>query len=184
MPGSGTGSRRLGAGRILIVGGAAISGRRGGSRGRSWRRGGGREGGEAFVQGGGADAAGAAQRGEGHGAVAVGQCCGDAFVERAWARSGGLSTCRSLGRVDGLQSEGGPVLGQRDGDWGERRCGAMLDGEGEVIAVAAQIEVGIAPGVELGRATQGLSGAGVAGGFPGMMDNQHGNAMAALELAQ
>jgi hypothetical protein len=39
MPGSGTGSRRLGAGRILIVGGAAISGRRGGSRGRSWRRG-------------------------------------------------------------------------------------------------------------------------------------------------
>jgi hypothetical protein len=100
------------------------------------------------------------------------------------ARRGRLSPCRSLGRVDGLQSEGGPALGQRNGDGGERGCGAMLDGEGEVIAVAAQIEVGIAPGVELGRATQGLSGAGVAGGFPGMMDNQHGNAMAALELAQ
>jgi len=31
----------------------------------------------------------------------------------------------------------------------------MLDGQRQVITIAAQIEVGIAPCVELGRATQG-----------------------------
>src|SRR6516162_969866 len=51
-------------------------------------------------------------------------------------------------------------------------------------ARAAQIEVGIAPGVELGRATQGLSGAGIAGAFSGMMDDEHGDAIATLQLAQ
>ena len=60
----------------------------------------------------------------------------------------------------------------------------MLDGQHQVIAIAAQIEVGIAPGVELGRAMQGLSGAGIAGAFSGMMDDEHGDAIATLQLAQ
>jgi len=104
---------------------------------------GGGEGSEAFIQGGGADAAAAAQLGEPHGTATVGKCCGDALVERDRARRGGL------GRVDDLQCEGGPALGQRDGDWRQRRRGSMLDGEPQVIAVAAQIEIGVAPGVEL-----------------------------------
>jgi hypothetical protein len=36
-------------------------------------------------------------------------------------------------------------------DAAERLCGAMLDGEDKVIAIAAQVEVGITPGVEFGR---------------------------------
>jgi hypothetical protein len=85
----------------------------------------------------------AAVRGR-HGAATVGKCRGDALVERDRARRGGL------GRVDDLQCEGGPALGQSDGDGRQRRRGPMLDGEPQVIAVAAQIEIGVAPGVELG----------------------------------
>jgi hypothetical protein len=118
---------------------------------------GGGEGGEAFVQGSGADAAAPAQFGERHGAI--GKSSGDALVERG----GGWR--RRIGRLDDLQGEGRPALGKCDGDGGERRRGAMLDGEREVIAIAAQTEIGIAPGVELGLATQGLSGAGVVGAF-------------------
>ena len=40
---------------------------------------------------------------------------------------------------------------------------AVLDREGEIIAIAAQIEIGITPGVELGGTAQGLSGAHAAG---------------------
>jgi hypothetical protein len=105
---------------------------------------GGGEGSEALVQGGGADAALGAQLGERHGTGDFGKCCGDALVERALAR------CGWLRRVDGLQCEGGPALGKRDGDGCQRRRGPMLDGQRQVIAIAAQIEVGIAPGVELG----------------------------------
>jgi hypothetical protein len=80
--------------------------------------------------------------------------------------------------------KGGPALGKRDGDGHLRRRGAMLDGQRQVIAMAAQIEVGIGPGVELGRATLCLPGAGIAGPFPGMMDDKHGNAMLTLQFAQ
>jgi hypothetical protein len=102
------------------------------------------EGGEALVQGGGTDAATAARRGERHGADAVGKCRGDALVERARARRG------HLGRVGDLQPESGPSLSKPYGDGRQRRRGPMLHGEREVIAIAAQIEVGVAQGVELG----------------------------------
>jgi len=39
----------------------------------------------------------------------------------------------------------------------------VLDGQGNVVTVTAEIEVGIAPGVKLGRAAQGLAGPQVAG---------------------
>ncbi len=144
IAGSGTGSRRLGAGLILIVGGVrSVAGELVAFVGLGNAAGGG-EGGEALVQGGGADAAAPAQFGERHGGGDVGKCCGDALVDRGRGWGG------RLGRVDDLQGEGGPALAERDGDGGERRRGAMLDGQRQVIAVAAQIEVGIAPGVELG----------------------------------
>ena len=38
------------------------------------------------------------------------------------------------------------------------RCGAILDAQDEVIAVFAQIQVGVAPGVQVGAAVQCLSG--------------------------
>lgn len=56
----------------------------------------------------------------------------------------------------------------------------MLDGEREI---AAFVEVGVAPGMELRGAAQGLAGADAAG-FLGMVDDDHGDAVAALQLAQ
>ena len=63
---------------------------------------------------------------------------------------------------------------ERDGGHGGR--GAVLDREGEIIAIAAQVEIGVAPGVELGGAAQGLAGADVAGALLGVVDDEHGDA--------
>src|SRR5260370_381062 len=71
-----------------------------------------------------------------------------------------------------------------DGNGGDGGGGGVLDREGEIIAIAAQIEIGITPGVELGGSTQGLSGAHAGGALFGMMDDDHGDAVAALQLAQ
>ena len=61
----------------------------------------------------------------------------------------------------------------------------MLDGEDDaIVAVAAEIEVGVAPGVELGRAAQGLAGADGAGALSGMVDDGDGDGVAALQFAQ
>ncbi len=59
----------------------------------------------------------------------------------------------------------------------------MLDGEGQAVLGAAEIEVTVAPGVKLRGAAEGLSGAG-GGGFAGMVDENDGGAQGALELAE
>ena len=116
----------------------------------------------------------------GIGLLGVGEGGGDALVERAWraARAGSAP-------VDDLEGEGVAALGELDGD--AAAATARRDArrsEREIVAVAAQIEVGVAPGVELGGAAQGLAGADVAGALPGVMDDEHGDAVAALQLAQ
>src|SRR5450755_4501388 len=60
----------------------------------------------------------------------------------------------------------------------------MFDGQGERVGGAAQVEVGVAPGVEFGGAAQGLSGAQAAGGFLGVMDDEDRQRVAALEFTQ
>ena len=61
----------------------------------------------------------------------------------------------------------------------------MLDGQDDaIVAVAAEIEVGIAPGVELGRSAQGLAGADGAGALSGMVDDRDGDGVATLQFAQ
>ena len=67
---------------------------------------------------------------------------------------------------------------------GHGGSGAVLDGQGEVIAIAAQVEVGVAPGVELGGAAQGLAGSHAAGAVLGVVDDDHGHAESSLQLAQ
>ena len=52
------------------------------------------------------------------------------------------------------------------------------------IGRAAQVEVGVAPGVELGGAAQRLAGADAGGGFLGVMDHEHRQRVASLQLAQ
>ena len=64
---------------------------------------------------------------------------------------------------------------------GDGGGGAMLDGQDDaIVAVAAEIEVGIAPGVELRRSAQGLAGADGAGALPGMVDDRDGDGVATL----
>ena len=60
----------------------------------------------------------------------------------------------------------------------------MLDGEDEIVAVAAQVEVRVAPGVEFGRAAQRLAGACLAGALAGVVDEHDGDGEPALQLAQ
>src|SRR5215471_9390237 len=60
----------------------------------------------------------------------------------------------------------------------------MLDCEGEIIAIAAQIEVAISPGMELGGPAQRLTGARASSTLFGMVDDEDGEAIAALQLAQ
>jgi hypothetical protein len=57
-----------------------------------------------------------------------------------------------------LQGERQPAVCQLDIERPRRRCSAMLYSEGERIAVTAQIEIAVAPGVELGEAAQRLTG--------------------------
>src|SRR5262249_32188961 len=64
-----------------------------------------------------------------------------------------------------------------------RGC-AVLDGQGESIPLPSQIEVAVAPGVELRGAAQRLAGTDVAGTLLGMVDDEDGKRVAALQLAQ
>ena len=58
----------------------------------------------------------------------------------------------------------------------------MFDGQGKRLGRAAQVEVGVAPGVELRGAAQGLSCAHAAGGFLGVMHDEDRQRVAPLEL--
>lgn len=60
----------------------------------------------------------------------------------------------------------------------------MLDGESEIVAVTAEKEVAVAPGVELRRAAQSLAVAEAAGALLGVMDDDDGEMMLTLEMAQ
>ena len=105
---------------------------------------GGGEGGEALVEGGGADAAPRAQLGERQRAVDIGECGSDALVD-------GTGSRRLRGsRFDDLEREGVGALREFECHAGHGRSGAVLDGQGDIaafagIAVAAEVEVGIAP---------------------------------------
>ena len=75
---------------------------------------------------------------------------------------------RTLGRCWGAwldlpwmkqrQGEGGAVLSQFKRDVVTRWGGAVFCGEGQFIAAAAHVEVGVAPAMEFTGAAQGLSG--------------------------
>ncbi len=109
--------------------------------------------------------------------LAVGEGCGDALIDRSWFDAAlGLAI-----RLDGFEGKGVVALGQFKRDAGHGGCGAMLDGEDDaIVAVAAEIEIGIAPGVEFQRSAQSLTGADGASSLPGMMDDRDGDGMAAL----
>src|SRR5215831_8388987 len=63
-------------------------------------------------------------------------------------------------------------------DAGRRGGGAMFDGECEVLAVAAQVEVRIAPGVKLGAAAQRLAVARLRRALARVVDDDDGKLVA------
>ena len=144
---------------------------------------GGDEGSEALVEGGGADAAARAQLGKRHRPVDIGERGSDALVygtgrRRLWHAP-----------FDDLEREGVGALSEFECHAGHGRGGAVLDGQRDIaavagVAVAAEVEVGIAPGMELGGAAQGLAGADVASALLGVVDDDHGDGVAALQLSQ
>ena len=90
---------------------------------------------------------------------------------------------------DDLEREGVGALSEFECHAGHRRGGAVLDGQRDIaavagVAVAAEVEVGIAPAMELGGAAQGLAGADVASALLGVVDDDHGDGVAALQLSQ
>jgi hypothetical protein len=87
-------------------------------------------------------------------------------------------------RVEEVEGEIFVVALEREGEAVEAGGGAVFDGEQEVLSFAAEIEVAVAPAVEIGAAAEGLSGAGVAGAFSGMMHQEDGGAEASLQGPQ
>jgi hypothetical protein len=64
-------------------------------------------------------------------------------------------------------------------------CGsAVLDGEGEIIGLALEIEVGITPSVKLGATPKSLSGPKVTGGFSGVVNDDYSEVEQPLEFAE
>ena len=138
-------------------------------------------GGEAFVEGGGTNAAGRAQLGEWARLAGVGENRGDALID-------GVLLDGVIGLevgLDGPQGEGVIALGEFERDAGDGRGGAMLDGERDaIVGVAAEVEVGITPGVEFGRSAQGLTGPDGSGALPGVMDDGDGDGAASLQSTE
>ena len=138
-------------------------------------------GGQALVERCRADAARCAQFGEWPGSPALGQHRGDALIHRCR-----LDAALGLGiGFDRLEGQGAVALGEFERDAGHGGGGAMLGGQDDaIVVVSAEIEVGIAPGVELRRSAQGLAGAGGSGALFGVVDERHGCAVPTLEVAQ
>ena len=126
--------------------------------------------------------------GPGGGALAdltLGQgCCGfgegldDALLGRLGRR-------RGLGRQRAAQAQGGSlgVIGELDLDIVEPGGGAMLGGHHDLPVAPAQVQIRIAPGMQLATSAQGLSRPGRTA-FASVVDEHHGGCEASLELAQ
>ena len=92
---------------------------------------------------GGADANLGSQFGERNRLVGTGEDGRDALVERTGRRR------HRLAAIGDFQSEGVAALCQLDGQRLRRRRRAMFDRQSDLITVAAQVEIAVAPGVEL-----------------------------------
>jgi hypothetical protein len=60
----------------------------------------------------------------------------------------------------------------------------VFDGQGQLVALATEVEVGVAPTVQFAGTAQGLARAQGGAILFGMVDQEHGQMELALELAQ
>lgn len=136
--------------------------------------------GEAFVERGGANAAGRAQFGERPGLVSPCKGGGDALID-------GRRVDAALGLAIGphrLESQGVVVLDQFKGNARHGGGGPMLNGQDDaIVTVAPEIEVGIAPGMEFRGSAQRLPGADGAGSLLGVVDEHDGDGVTPLQFA-
>ena len=137
---------------------------------------------QAFVETGEANAAYPAQFGDRHVPIGVCECGDDAIVEgsrrrRLWAMAFDGLECQRIGAVGEFEREGR-----------HRRCGAVLDSEGDLtgarVTVAAKVEIRVAPGVKLGGPAQRLAAADATGAFLGVVDDDDGEIVSPLQLTQ
>src|SRR5215469_2586665 len=85
------------------------------------------------------------------------------------------------GRSTNIQRHGMGVFGEFECERRHRRRRSVLDSQGEsIVGLFAQIEIGVAPGVELGRAAERLAGTDAASALLGVMNDQDGDGVAAL----
>ena len=93
-------------------------------------------------------------------------------------------TATGLARSTASRARAGPFWASSmtsGRDDGAARCSTV---KRQFLAVATQIEVAVAPGVELGGAAQGLAGADASSALPGVVHDEHGDAVPTLQLAQ
>jgi len=62
--------------------------------------------------------------------------------------------------------------------------GAVLDGEGEIVGLSLEVEVGITPSMKLGTAAQRLARSKVVRSFSGVVYNDEGKVEQTLEFAE
>ena len=134
--------------------------------------------GETAVEGGVADPAEGTKLCDGEGSGGVGDSGSDAVIERPGGGGGGI------GAVGDGQGKRISIGSQGERDRVRRWSAAMLDGESEMIAATAQKEIGIAPSVELGGAAESLAVTEAAGALLGVVDDDDGELMVALEMTE
>ena len=139
--------------------------------------------GESVAQGLGAHAAGAAEVVEGDRDGKLGERGQDAIGGGRDGIGGGRAGVGRERRI-GREGERDAAGDQLDGERTMRRFGAVLDGEESALAVAAEVEVRVAPRVEFERAAQGLAGAGAATPLRAWWTRTTATLEAALELAE
>lgn len=101
--------------------------------------------GEGLTEGGGADAAGLAELASCHGPVGGAENLLDALRGGRTVRSRSRRRQRGVGRGGDAQGKRVSVLVKLEGERGDGRSGAVLDGEGQAVLGAAEIEVAVAP---------------------------------------
>jgi hypothetical protein len=85
---------------------------------------------------------------------------------------------------DNLESERRRICSEDEMEPVGTGCGAVLDCEVQALAVATQIEIGIAPSVQLGGSPERLTTALMRGTLTGMMHESDGGMVVALQRAQ
>lgn len=138
--------------------------------------------GQALVEACGTNAANPAQFGDWHFPIGVCERGGDSIVEASFGLGLGSEA------FDGLECQRVGTAHEFERERWHCRRGAVLDSEGDLtaarVAVATEIEIRVAPGMELGGPAESLAAADAAGALLGVVDDDDSEAVLPLQLTQ